>query len=129
MRIVSNVVARPDSTYPVIIKPYKLDISQFGQKVRDEMKFNITNVSDNDLKITLIDRPEGLFDLDLPSRVEAGKSAQGTIKLHDEAIESSFEKSITLELNDEEMSRFTIPIKRTMRQPGQSAASTGSSGH
>ena len=93
------------------------------------MKFNITNVSDKKLEISLIDRPDGLFDIDLPSSVEAGKSAQGTIKLHDDAIEESFEKSVTLELNDEEKSRFTIPIKRTMRRPGDAAMSSSSSGH
>ncbi len=129
--IITNVVARPDSTYPLIIKPYKLDISQFSPtKVRDEMKFNITNVSDKDLTVTLISKPEGVFDLQLPDRVEAGKSAQGILKLRPDAIETSFEKSFTIELNDDKTSRFTIPVKRTRRTPGEPAKkATAGHGH
>ena len=122
MQIISHVVARPDSTYPLIIKPYKLDISQFGEKVRDEMKFNFTNVSEKDLNLTLIDRPEGLFDLELPDKVEAGKTASGALKLQADAIEKSFEKSITIQVDDEQSSRFTIPIKRTKREIAEPAA-------
>ena len=113
------MVARPDSTYPVIIKPYKLDISQFGEKVRDEMKFNITNLSEQNLEIALIDRPEGLFDVELPKMVEAGKTAQGVLKLQKDAIELSFEKSLTFQLNDEQNSRYTIPVKRNKRVLGE----------
>jgi hypothetical protein len=124
----AQVVPRPDSNYPIIIKPYKLDISQFGDKVRDEMKFNITNVSDQDLQITLIDRPEGIFDITIPSEVEAGKSAQGVLKLHSDAVDESFDKSVTIQLNDADSSRFTIPIKRTVRQPGETASAKGTPG-
>ncbi|UCC45275.1 MAG: hypothetical protein JSU65_04980 [Candidatus Zixiibacteriota bacterium] len=108
-----------------MIKPYKLDISQFSPtKIRDEMKFNITNVSDEDLKVALISKPEGLFDLKLPDKVEAGKSAQGTLKLQPEAIETSFEKSFTIELSDSKATRFTVPVKRKMQNPGQADAKT-----
>ena len=113
-------MARPDSTYPIVIKPYKLDISQFSQtKIRDEMKFNITNMSDEDLKVALISKPEGMFDLTLPNKVEAGKSAQGTLKLRPEAVETSFEKSFTIELSDSKSTRFTVPVKRKVQNPGQ----------
>jgi hypothetical protein len=127
--IITQVVARPDSTYPLIIKPYKLDISQFSPtKVRDEMKFNITNVSEQDMTVTLVSAPEGIFDLELPDKVEAGKTAQGILKLRPEAIETSFEKSFTIELNDGNNSRFTIPVKRTRRTPGE-PAKKAESGH
>ncbi|HUV31345.1 MAG TPA: hypothetical protein VMY05_09685 [Acidobacteriota bacterium] len=126
VRIVADVLARPDSTFPIIIKPYKLDISQFGEKVRDEMKFNITNVSEQDLKVRLVYQPEGYFDLELPGTVKAGKTAQGVLKLRKEAIDTSFDKSVTIELDDESASRFTIPIKRKLRIPGQSSTAAAS---
>ena len=127
MTIRSDVVARPDSTYPVIIKPYKLDISQFGEKVRDEMKFTITNVSDEDLNIDLVSLPSHIAMVELPSKVEAGKSASGTLKLTSEGVEEQFEKSFTIQLSDEQNSRFTIPIKRKIRNPKGGPASTASS--
>lgn len=117
MRITAQVVRRPDSTYPVIIKPYKLDISQFGEKVRDKMKFTITNVSDKDLDISLVYAPSDFVEVDLPKSVAAGKSAEGEIQLSPTALDENLEKSFTFELNDEKHSRFTVPIKRSVKSP------------
>ena len=128
VRIVANVVTRPDSTYPITFKPYKLDISQFGEKVRDEMRFEITNVSEQNLEIGLVDRPEGLFSLELPSTLGAGQTATVVLRLHADAVETSFEKSITIELNDQQSSRFTIPVKRTLRLPGETTTTAGIKG-
>ena len=126
VQIVSHIVERPDSTYPVIIRPYKLDLSQFTQKVRDKITFEIKNVSDMDLDISLISAPHGLFELDMPKSVKAGGEIKGTLKLKKDAISESFEKSFTIELNDEKKSRFTVPIKRTVRIAGVPAAKTTS---
>ena len=122
VKISCHVVMRPDSTHPIVIKPYKLDISQFGEKVRDRMSFNITNVSEQDLTLELIDLPVDLVEVDLPDKIEAGKSAKGELILKPKAIEESFEKSITIELDDQEKSRFTIPIRRVLRIPGMSSS-------
>lgn len=130
VQIVSHVVERPDSTYPVIIRPYKLDLSQFTQKVRDKITFEIKNVSDMKLDLSLVSVPEGLFELDLPKSVKPGGEVKGTLKLKKKAISESFQKSFTIQLNDEKKSRFTIPVKRTVRMagtPGKTAVSnTGS---
>jgi hypothetical protein len=124
--ITSDVVSRPDSTYPIVIKPYKLDISQFGEKTRDEMKFTITNVSDQDLNIELVAAPTDIATVELPDKVEAGKSASGVLKLTDKGVGEEFEKSFTIQLNDEKNSRFTVPIKRNIKNPrGKPSASAG----
>jgi len=115
--IIAEVVERPDSTFPVIIKPYKLDISQFGETIRDEIEFTITNVSEEDLEVQLVDLPQDLFELKLPGEVKAGESAEARLKLNKDMLEESFEKSLTIELNDESETRFTIPVKRTVKKP------------
>ncbi|RKX20048.1 MAG: hypothetical protein DRP35_06700 [Candidatus Zixiibacteriota bacterium] len=115
VQIISHVVARPDSTYPVIIKPYKLNLSQFTEKVRDEINFNITNVSEQDLEIRLIAGLPEYFEVSLPKSIGAGKTAEGTLKLKRNHLKNSFDKSFTFELNDEKTSRFTVPVKRTVR--------------
>ncbi len=120
----ANVVKRPDSTQPVIIKPYKLDISQFGDKARNEMKFTITNVSDSDLNVRLIDLPKDLFEVTLAENIAAGKTAEGLLKLRPEALETPFEKSFTFECDDTETSRFTVPVKRAVKVPGASKPMT-----
>jgi hypothetical protein len=99
----------------VTIKPYKVDLSQFSERVRDEMKFTIHNISEEDLDISLVSWANNFFVVDMPEKVEAGKTAEAIVTLTDEAIEQSFEKSLTIELSDKTKSRFTIPVKRTIR--------------
>lgn len=121
--IEANVVDKPDSTYPIVIKPYKLDISQFGEKVRDEMTFTIQNRSENDLSIRFVDVPIGMFEIDIPAEVGAGQSVECKLRLKDNTITTSFEKSFTIQLDDPEKTRFTIPVKRQVRVPGGSLSS------
>jgi len=123
--ISTNVVQRPDSTYPVQIRPYKLDMSQFGETVRDQMKFAIVNVSDKNLGLTLVNCPDKLLSIELPSELPAGGSIEALAKLTPGAVKTSFETSFTIQLSDDAKTRFTIPVKRTIKSPGQTAATTG----
>ncbi len=124
VQIIVNVVSRPDSTYPAILRPYKLDLTQFGDKIRDEMTFKISNVSDKDLDLTMIWYAEEYFEVDLPKSIGAGQMTEAKVKLTKEAIGKAFEKSFTFEFNDEMQSRFTVPVKRTLRAASQQAAAT-----
>jgi hypothetical protein len=122
VRISAEVVTRPDSTYPIVIKPYKLDLTQFGEKVRSEIKFTIVNVSDKPLHPNLVCSAYDLFDVTLPKAIPAGKTGEGILRLKKTAVDKAFEKCLTLQLDDEKTSRFTIPVKRTIR--GASASLT-----
>jgi len=115
--IEATVVPRPDSTYPVVIEPYKLDLSQFTSKVVDHKSFEIHNVSDQSLDVTLVAGPMDLMDIKLPQSIPPGGVGEGEILLTEEAVETSFAKSFTFELNDENKTRFTVPVKRDIRQP------------
>jgi hypothetical protein len=113
-----------------VVKPYKLDISQFGEKVRDKMKFTITNVSDEDVALTLIAGMPGIASLDLPTEIKAGQSARGEITLTPEMLTEEFEKSFTFEVGDEAKTRFTVPVKRSIKKPTTAAKTDRtSSGH
>ena len=131
--IMADVIQRPDSTYPIIVKPYKLDISQFGEKVRDRMKFTITNVSDKEADLTMIADIPKYAEISLPKKIGAGQSASGEVKLLPSALEQSFEKSFTFQVNQDKPVRFTVPIKRTMKTIGapksDTAANPAESGH
>lgn len=128
VQIKAFVVTNPDSTYPITIKPYKFDISQYGEKPRKKLEFAITNVSDEDLEVRLVDMPPGMFKLSLPKKVKAGKTEKGKIELFDELVTEEFEKSLTIELSDQQKSRFTVPVKRVIRIPGTSAIKASASG-
>jgi len=122
VQIMTQIVRRPDSTYPVIVKPYKLDLSQIGNTVRKEIKFTIRNVSDQDLGLSVISARPDLFTVSLPNNIGANESGEGVLTLTEEGIASEFEKSFTFELNDETTTRFTVPVKRTIRQPANQTA-------
>jgi len=112
----AEVVTNPQETYPIKISPYKFDISQFGEKERSKLEFKIENVSESDVNVSLIDMDDKYFKVKLPSKIKAGGTESGEVEIYDEYINSEFEKSITIELNDPDHSRFTIPVKRTIRQ-------------
>ena len=115
VRITATIVQRPDSTYPLVMKPYKLDISQFGDKKRDEVKLTITNISEQTQVLRAVDYAYDYFELTLPSKIEAGASAEATVTLTQLGLETEFEKSFTLEVHDSQTTRFTVPVKRKVR--------------
>ncbi|MDF1544688.1 MAG: hypothetical protein P1R58_06250 [bacterium] len=128
VQIIAHIVQRPDSTYPVVMNPYKLDLSQFTTKVRDKISFKISNVSDIELHPTLVALSEDIFELELPDKIPAGGEAEAVLKLKKDALELSFEKSFTLQFDDEKTSRFTIPVKRTVRVAGNPPGTTAGKG-
>jgi len=119
VQITANIYTDPDSTKPITIKPYKFDISQYGERERNKLEFEITNVSDEELKVALVDMPIGMFKVELPNKIKPGKTEKGKIELTKEYLAEEFEKSITIELNDQDKTRFTIPVKRLIRIPGE----------
>jgi hypothetical protein len=113
VKISSNVAPAPESMYyPIWISPSKLDISQYTDSLRDETTFQVTNISDKPVAITTIDVPEDYLKATLPESLAVGQTSDATIKVRSVAINTSFRKSITIEVDDEEGTRFTIPVER-----------------
>jgi hypothetical protein len=131
--ITATVLPRPDSTYPIVVRPYKLDISQFGEKVRDRMKFTIANVSDKEVEVRLVAGASKYAEISLPKKIGAGQSGSGEVVLLSDVLDKSFEKSFTFEVKAETPVRFTVPIKRSMKRletdTTKQSASTSSAGH
>lgn len=115
VRIEATVEPRPDSTYPVILEPYKVDVSQFGSKKRDKASFTITNVSDNDLDLTMLVEPDDVLQVKLPKSVKAGESVEGEVIVNPSALDQEFARSFTFEVSDSAHTRFTVPVERGVR--------------
>ncbi len=118
----ATAVQQPDSTYPITLKPYKIYVSRAGKVEVDFAKFTVRNVSDADLGLSVVGQPSGYFDLEVPESVPAGDSVQCKLTVNPEFLETTFEKSITLELSDAAHSRFTIPVVRRLIGPQKTAA-------
>jgi len=106
------VVQNPDSTRPLSYKPYKLELSRAGQTDVDSMVITLTNRSEEALALRLVSSPMKQCELTLPDTIEAGASAQGIIRLKPEHAESEFIGSLTIEVDDSQHSRITLPIRR-----------------
>lgn len=113
--LAGTVQIQMDSTKPVIVRPYKLDISQFSAQPREQMKFTLENVTGQDLEWNMVYYPSEYFEVKLPDKIKAGKSVEGVLKVRPEYVNSEFEQSFTIEFNDIDKTRFTIPVTRTMR--------------
>ena len=111
----AELLAEPEKMAPVALTPPRLDVSQFGEKIRRVGSFLIENRSDRDFKIKLVDDYGKLFEIKLPDKVKAGESVTGRVRVLEEAVETEFEQSLTIEINDDKNSRFTLPVKRSYR--------------
>jgi len=104
-----------DSTKPVIVRPYRLDVSQYGTKPRENVKFTLENVTDRDLEWKMVYYPDEYFTVKLPNKIKAGQSVEGELKVKPEHVNTEFEQSFTIEFNNQGKTRFTIPVTRTVR--------------
>lgn len=122
--IKANIVTKPDSTYPIVIRPPKIEFAA-GDST-ETMEFTITNKSDGAISPSVVSAPRRLVGINLPRSIPAGESVSGSISLKKAGLKAGFEKSLTIQLNDQAKSRFTIPIKRSV--VGQ-AVTVPSGGH
>jgi hypothetical protein len=109
--ISTEVLARVDSTYPVVISPYVLDLGQSTDPKSEQARFTIRNASDRELIPSLTVYPRDVFEIKLPKRVKAGESAEATLHLKSGAP-AAFMKSFTIALDDTKNSRFTMIARR-----------------
>jgi len=115
LKINANLLLKPEESQPITVKPFRVDVSQFTKLVRRRAKFLIENKSDHGFKIKLIDGSNKYFDITLPDKINAGETAEGMIKVHKNAVKKSFEQSFTFQINDDQQSRFTVPVRREYR--------------
>ncbi len=108
----------------MVISPYKLVVSKVGDVNLEEASFTITNVSDEELDLSLVSQPPGYFQLDLPERIGAGEAAECNVSINRRYLADSFEKSLTFEFSDAAKSRFTLPIVRRFIKQKKAASKT-----
>jgi len=116
LQIIATIVAQPDSTFPLVIQPYKLDVSQKTENTIDRIEFGIRNVSDEELTVELISGADDYFKVELPKLIKPGEMAKGRLILLKSALGKPFQKSFTIQAGDEVGSRFTVPVKRTIAE-------------
>ena len=110
----------------MFIQPQRIDVSQFTFKPRRQAKFLIENRGNRDYKITPIEWAVDYFDIELPTMVKVGETVEGKVIVHEDMIPSQFEMSLTFSIDDDQQSRYTVPVKRIFRvKKGAASAPEG----
>jgi hypothetical protein len=104
----TSVMNGKDTTLPVAFSPDIISIHRLADKAPDKFVLSIQNNSEVDMTPVLDGCPRDLFDVKLPKKIKAGKSAEAEIKINKAAL--AFEKSFTIQLDDQKATRFTIPV-------------------
>ncbi len=110
---VTTIVAKnPDTTYyPIVISPPSIGMFAPAGGHVDTATFEITNISNSQLNISLIAAPDDLIEVTLPTTLEPSETTEGFIKVKPDPGTESFKKSITIEVDDEVATRFTLPVQ------------------
>ena len=114
--ITSQIEIRPDATYPVVVTPYKIDMTPDGNNKPKKRIFTLTNITDKDLYLKPLFYPEEISKVKLPKKIKAGETAEGEIKLSKNGLKQAFEKSFTFEVKGHYTYRFTVPVIRDSNQ-------------
>ena len=117
--IVTDLSLEAEDMRPLVIQPYRVDVSQFTEAPRRRSKIQVENRSDQNYELSLVDAYDLNFDIEMPKKIKAGETAEITILVHEDKIEEEFRQSFTFQLNDGRGTRYSIPVKRDVRIPGQ----------
>lgn len=115
VRITATVTPRPDTLTPIQVRPYKIDISQFGDTVRDSASFTLVNVTHTTLRLETIATPQKFMQVYLATEIYPNQEANCAISLTEFGTSVDFAESITFEVDQPTGTRYTIPVKRTIR--------------
>ncbi|HEQ99860.1 MAG TPA: DUF1573 domain-containing protein [candidate division Zixibacteria bacterium] len=112
LRFKAYVIHDDDSIaqHPLEIEPFGIN-AVIGQE-KEEYPVFVKNVSDQTLEISLVSSDPEVMDVALPDKVKPGDKARISLKLknlEDYQI-PGFGKSFTIQLSDDENTRYTIPV-------------------
>ncbi len=118
LTITATVAQHPDSEYfPLKITPPKVYMSPSTMRGGDSLAFTIENLSDSTLHISVIDLPDDYVKVRLPAVLQPHESATAVVRLNSSKRTQSFFRSVTIEVDDDARTRFTIPIQHTYVGP------------
>lgn len=122
LKIFAEMITSQATGMPLWISPPKVNVSQFGPKVRRRAKLVITNYGDEPFRLTPIDTANRSFAIRLPELINPGDSAEVFIVVHKEAVETEFKESVTFEgIGKTKRIRYSIPVVRTYYPEGRQA--------
>lgn len=118
LTIESFILDDNQGAFPVRISPRRLDISQNTEREVSQAQFRLENVSDEELRIELLETSRGFLIVSLPEKIGAGQSVEAIMRVDPESLKRSFSKSLTFAVTPVgggERTILTLPVTRTYR--------------
>jgi len=125
VKFYASVVTKEEQYFPLAIMPPVFTLPEIEARAGDKFPFQLHNLSDEDVSISIVDYPAELFAVDLPDSIAAGETITGHFSLLPEypAGEDIY-KSITFEVNHSQLYRLTAPIMMKSVKPTPVASDT-----
>lgn len=114
-KLYAQIMIKQEEFFPLLIRPYVLDYSSYSETHAlgpQEMEFTLTNLSEEDIILRVAGLASEIMDIEFPDKLKAGETFEGLAKIKKEYHKKELATSVTLEVNESEMYRMTIPIWR-----------------
>ncbi len=109
LRFSASFNTYPDSAKPIQLAPWSLAISEAERG--KEFPITVKNVGNAPVYLNLVAVPGGFVNVTMPkNEIAPGATATIKAKVDPKCTETAFEKSFTIECNDNVTTRFTVPV-------------------
>jgi len=109
IRLYAHGVDNFDSVGPARISPARIEIPE--ERRTQAHRISITNMSDSHLLPKIVSDHPGVIEIELPGTpIKPGDNGIIHIRASDELTARRIKTSFTLEMNDSENTRYTIPV-------------------
>ncbi len=122
LHIYAETITDPNETTLVAVRPVVLDLSQHSAEPVTTGTISLKNTAGEIVNVTPTDTSSQEFTVSVPDSIPTGESGDIVVTLNDSAIDTSFARSITIEVtSSSERATYSIPVFRKYDPNGSEA--------
>lgn len=112
VKFYAYVVTDPEELSPLAVTPTFFDYSNITGEKTQQVVFGMKNTGLVDISLSVVDSPEDIVAIRIPDSLKVGERGPGVITLLPDYLYQDFAASLTIEINQSDMYRITIPLFR-----------------
>ena len=116
VNIQAEILTDAEAAMPIVVRPAKIDVSQFTVQPRRRAAFQLVNKTSQELEVRVLDTAFKSFSVQLPPRIPPSATIQGLVIVKTDKIPTAFKESFTFEVKTGGTSDiYTLPVERLYR--------------
>jgi hypothetical protein len=120
----AEIYSQPDSLPEIGLDPNVVNFDENNR--RDKIKIKVLNKSEQKLEMQLVSYPVGVLKVDVPNKeIKPGDDREIKVEIDHDFDGDDFAKSFTIQLNDPDSARYTIPVTLAKAVMLPQASTTG----